>query len=885
MARTIPTLLVFFLPLVVYGQSTTGNLEGWIFDVNGAAIVGAEVTVTSADLQGVRGISSDERGFFRLLALPSGKYTVKIRHVSYQPENVGNVRIRLGQTTTLAEVKLQSATVQMAEVVVSGQRPLLDPASTTGGANLTRESFEVLPIERNYRTMASMLPQANQSYFGDEVNISGSTGAENVYIVDGMNVTDPMWGVTNANLPYNFIKEVQVKSGGYEAEYGRALGGIMNVITHSGGNEFQGQVFGFYSNQALQSNPKIGLGDTKFEESSQYDMGFSIGGPVVPDKLWFYAAYNPTFDSRVVSFPGSGPLRDDSKRHLFAGKLTWRVSSSSGVVLSLLGDPYQRDKSGSSGFLGFTGAVANLDPLLGRITQGGTAVSLQSHHTLGSDAIINFLVCRIDREDDDAPRNWSGSGSVPARQDDYVNGVTSGGYGGLSKRKISRTTLEGSLSLALNTHVLKIGVEYEDLFFDDKSDFSVVMRYVDTVFTWFRNVGSSNVHNRAPAVYLQDSWPLTDRLRLNLGLRWDGQYFVNGNGEVAQSITDQFQPRFGFTYLLGELGTQKLFGSAGRFFEQIPVQPIGSWYGTWCQSIVNYSHNPLIDSRGGDTSSVVYGTPMPNVPGLRGEYFDEVSLGYEHLLMAEYKFGIRGVFRILRSAIEDAIGPDGVIRMGNPGKGDLSYLPEAYRRYTALEVTIERPADVGLSFIASYVLSRNYGNYTGLTATDLTSFGSNAGPQFDFFEQTPKSGGLLPNDKTHVFKFFGTYRFDSGFSTGLGFLWQSGMPLNEYGGIPAGAPYWSFVQPRGSAGRAPANWDLSLRCTYDLQNMISTNLKPRMILDFSHVGNPQTPVTYDQVHYTAVDEQGNQLNPNPNYGRVTHYQPPMSVRLGLEVGF
>ena len=136
---------------------------------------------------------------------------------------------------------------------------MIDPSSTTVGLNLASETYEDLPLDRNFRSIVSLALQANTSYLGDEVNISGSTGMENAYFIDGINVTDPFKGATSTNLPYNFVREIEIKTGGYEAEYGRALGGIVNVITPSGGNDFHGQVFGFFTSHRFAGSYRPGV--------------------------------------------------------------------------------------------------------------------------------------------------------------------------------------------------------------------------------------------------------------------------------------------------------------------------------------------------------------------------------------------------------------------------------------------------------------------------------------------------------------------------------------------------------------------------------------------------------------------------------------------------
>jgi hypothetical protein len=122
------------------------------------------------------------------------------------------------------------------------------------------------------------------------------------------------------------------------------------------------------------------------------------------------------------------------------------------------------------------------------------------------------------------------------------------------------------------------------------------------------------------------------------------------------------------------------------------------------------------------------------------------------------------------------------------GRGPLAHFPKAKRKYTALELTFERLSDERLTFLISYVLSRTRGNYTGLFGSEVGQAAPNVTAQFDFVEQTPLGTGLLANDRSHVLKFFGAYRFSFGLTAGATFSWQSGTPINELGGIFAGPP-------------------------------------------------------------------------------------------------
>jgi hypothetical protein len=251
-----------------------------------------------------------------------------------------------------------------------------------------------------------------------------------------------------------------------------------------------------------------------------------------------------------------------------------------------------------------------------------------------------------------------------------------------------------------------------------------------------------------------------------------------------------------------------------------------------------------------------------------------------------FKAGIRGLYRTLGQAIEDVYVEDlQKYVWGNPGEGILSFAPKPERKYAALVLTFEKPIGEGYSFWLSYALSRTYGNYPGLFNPDNEQFNPNASTIFDLQEAFPNSTGLLPTDVTHVFKFCGSYEFPFGLSAGASFLLQSGTPINEFGGSSFMPGYTTFLRPRGSAGRTPMLWDLNVRLTYDIAAIAGTSWRPRLILDILHVASQRKPTAFNQVHYFSKDANGNQFDPNPFYLTPTHYQQPMSARLGVEVNF
>jgi len=883
-------LLIFsllgFLFSPVWAQETTGNLEGRILDPKGQPVMGAEVSISSPVLQGIRQGATDPQGYFRFFSLPSGPYTVKIGHPDYQEMTFQDVFIRLGKTSTIGEIRLQTRFREAHEVVVVAEKPVIDIRSTTLGANLSSSQYELLPLQRNYRNLITLLPQANQSFLGDEANFAGATGLENKYFVDGTEVTDPFRGIAGTNLPYNFVREIEIRTGGYQAEHRSSLGGVVNVVTHSGGNEFHGQAFGFIVDNRFSEEPRQGALEPAKGDFSQHDFGLSLGGPILRDKLWFFGAYNPNFEREDVDIPGCGFYNDSKTTHSFAAKVSWQADSKNNVVFKIFGDPAKRSGVGETyGTFGMPFAFANPDPYLEDIETGGVNLSLIGNHFFSRNFFVETTLSRITQKYKNLPATERGG-------EDYLfidteSGIWSGGVGLWSDSFSAQMSFGVKGTLLFNRHTAKAGFEYKDNQLTINERGEALWRYgPDFYFKWENEKIAKEVHNRIPSFFVQDSWRLSERVQINAGLRWDGQFWVGSDGKVAQKVLGQYQPRIGFIYQPGELGSQKVFGSFGRFYQELSTYPI---LYTFAEGVITkflyYDHDPRIDPSGGYGFDIISTIP-PEIKGLKGQYYDEFSLGYERQLLKNLKLGIGGVYRTLKEGLENSFLPDtGEYAFGNPGSGKLIDFPRVNRQYSAIQLTLEKIGGKSFNFIASYVLSKNHGNYMGLFNSDFNYPFPNSNGSYDILETLTNSTGLLPNDRTQVFKFSGSYRFDFGLTAGTWLIWQSGTPLNEFGGSTVGPPFYTFLKQRGTAGRTPAIFDLNLRLTYDLARLTQTKWQPKLIADVFHVGSRRKPVNFEQVHYFNQDPGGNQINPNPIYGLATRYHPPISMRLGIEVNF
>lgn len=894
------------LPSPAWSQNVTGSLAGRVVDVDDEPLDGVAVTLTDPGRSVSFDALTDARGNFRFLALPVATYELRFERIGYREVVHASVQTRLGVTVSVGEVVLEVEAVPLEPIEVTTEGVLaIDPTSTIVGSNIEAETFEQLPTGRDYKTILQLLPQANESFFTDPVNVAGSTGLANMYFIDGANVTDGFRGRTGTDLPFNFVKAIELKQGGYQAEFGQALGGHVNVVTHSGTNRFMVDGFGYFSGHNLSAEPTPVPGTVANPAFSDYDVGVRVSGPVVRDRLWYVAAYNPSFLRADVELEGFGTRTGSVTRHMFAGKLDWQPGSRTHLSLSVFGDPTKIDEvnPAASGF-----SYATIDPALLTRDEGSTNVSLNASTWAGARWLFEGTVGYHDRSESMVPTTEIGR-TEPSFWDrsnaDEGIVVSGGAVDHLLDFNSSRAFLKATTTFFAGSHAIKFGGEYQDNRMNWLIESTVAQKFSDTVWALGAQTANSVVHNRVATLFLQDSWAVSRRFQLNFGLRWDGQWLDGGSGGTFQPIPDQWQPRVGLVFQPGRLGTQKIFGYFGRFYQQLALLLPALEFSLGNDArFMTYDADPRANPGLEPTSTTVFLDPdvpaVGPVPGLRGEHLDEFAVGYERLFGPTFKLVVRGVHRVLRDNIEVAfnLNPPPVGTFGNRGSGNMEIYENPQRNYSAAELSLHHQSR-SASVLASYVLSRHYGNYQGLLGTETGrleggSFGPNNNQTLYIPAQVVNNRGLLPNDRTHVLKLSGAYRFDFGLTSGAFFQLSSGTPLNDFqwGTSPFGTPI--FLVPRGTAGRTPAIWDLNFRFTYD----IPTSFMGRLVLDLLHIGNPQGVVDRDQARYnTTLCEAGpcqglesydefvaNPGPPNAVFGQAIGFQPPFTVRLGVQIG-
>jgi hypothetical protein len=409
----------------------TGALNVTVVDSSGNAVVGAVVSAkTSESLRSASGATNSD-GTVKLSFLdPSSKYVVNVKASGFASSSATNITVVSGQTRGLSLV-VASVTADMDElVVVASREALIDTTSAQQGLDITLALTESLPTGRNYQSYLQLAPSVKPSNTGNPSSKSGvnyrdafgQTGrsTDNVYYIDGVNVTNVDNGLANSNLNSEIIQEQQVLTGGLSAEYEGGTGLVSKVITKSGGNEFTGSI-----NYYLQNDSLVADNDNLPNNTyNKFDTAITLGGPIIQDKLWFFASMQTKETEIDVSDLEAGTVLRTSTASSDLGfaKLTAQITDNDFLSFSYFDDPYDRDASTSATTLNNRdsadaqgGSNTNLT-WTHSFDQGVLTVSKSSHEgessTLAANSDTRNDVAYSDSTEATlAARNKGGSGS------------------------------------------------------------------------------------------------------------------------------------------------------------------------------------------------------------------------------------------------------------------------------------------------------------------------------------------------------------------------------------------------------------------------------------------------------------------------------------------
>ena len=380
----------------VFAQTTTtGSIEGTVTDPTGAAVPGVTVTATRQGGRSITATTNDE-GFFRVANIEPGQYTVSIEaEKGFAKFEQANVPVNLSKTSTITvQLRPQGATETV--TVTAGAGAGIDVTQNTTGTNVSTEQFSNFPTQRTVQSLYTIAPTVTRSGLRDssgrerDPSVAGSSGPENNYILDGVSVTDPAFGGSGANLPFEFVQELEIKTGAYGADIGKSTGGVFNVITKSGTNEFHGDAFAYFVTEGMvrsvkgEAIPFTGAAPNGY---SELDAGFDIGGPIIKDKLFFFGAFNP---QRRKNFFLTQTFLQEVENEIttpfYAGKLTWNPNQNHQFTFSTFGDFTKQEGH----LFGFSGFGANPASFRGETQTGGSNYAFRLNSTFTPNFIGEF---------------------------------------------------------------------------------------------------------------------------------------------------------------------------------------------------------------------------------------------------------------------------------------------------------------------------------------------------------------------------------------------------------------------------------------------------------------------------------------------------------------
>jgi Carboxypeptidase regulatory-like domain/TonB dependent receptor-like, beta-barrel len=936
---------------------TTGDIEGRVLGPDGSALGGVTVAATG-NVPGERRAVSDAAGRYHLAALAPGDYTLRADLTGFAAQERDAI-VSLGATTTV-DFSLTPAVEEKMTVV--GESPLVDTHSATVGNVVEAQAFLRIPLARDYTSIALFQPGVSQD--GAGFSVFGASGLENAYFIDGVDVSGLRTGAQSKVVPEEFLQEVQVRTATYPAEYGGAFGGVVNAITRSGGNEYHGELFGYFDNQSLQAQAKSDVEGGNFAGFRDQDFGASLGGYFVRDRLWFFAVLDHTElrrDVRLVTgsgspYDGSTFRSQDRTADLYAGKLTWTISPSTNVVGSVIGDPADdaqqlvedgppesrqiHEKTGRPDFsaIGTTTGdwwVAELGLFNHRERRDRTADLIPPFLTTDDS-----LVPTLDLANCNLPGCYSGAPwvaiptSPPLLQEAYQRREVRGSFTGFLgehefKAGFDVARIEGDVSQSIPAGYSRVinrlvdgTVLFTQSWFGDESGGFGVDHVVQGV--------SGSPKTDSLALYAQDSWTPLPNLSLNVGLRYEEYRLKDAvTGGTISNLTNNFAPRLGVSWDPHADGRSKVTFAYGRFFQPIPMNHQAKAFRGTSLSVTDV-FGFSFDC--GPTAVACLSFPNrfaePADPRLKAPLSEEFSAGYEMKLNDRLKVGVTAIYSRLLRAVEDrcdlqgnlaalAFTGNGCVLM-NPGMGDFGRgvfpsftfpdgsadtilctnglnqeegrtsvpcpsLPRARRIYRGIALTLEQRYSASTYLLASYVYSSLRGNYDG-SFNELGESDPNTNFDYDYPGLLANAYGKLANDRPHQFKVAAFHTFPIGLSIGVNAYYRSGIPKDRLGSFALiqGAPVPLYLEPRGSQGRTPADYDLDIHLDYVLPIRA---VQVDVIADVFRVFNRQTVLRTNPFYNFDGFQSDNVVQTNPDYGKAILRADPRLARIGLRLRF
>jgi outer membrane receptor protein involved in Fe transport len=864
--RIFMALLLALVPVAAFAQTSGAVLTGRAADASGGALPGVTVTVTNNATGVSRTVITETDGTYRTPTVLAGRYTVTAELAGFSTVTVRDLDLNVATTREL-DFTLQTAAVQEA-ITVTAEAPLIADSPSLGTV-VSQEELENLPLNgRQFANLASLAPGTSLGFNPDPtkpgqfvVAMNGGIGRNVNYLIDGGDNTDDTIGGALQNFNLEAVQEFKVQTQQYKAEFGRSTGGVLTVVTKTGSNELSGTIYGFYREEALnsetESESRNNAGKTAYERK-QY--GLSVGGPIVRDRAHFFATYDTTDRQTLFSLsPATRAIFPDLPNavanpyddQMITAKATWAVTPAQQLQFRYGHQDYKDVYSATP--LSAPDNIGLLDSKYRSFLAGHTA-------SVGTSMVNDFLYQYSTFDNAIVP-------VTDAPTQVFANGVNAGQNFNTPQtteqiKHQFKDDLSFPLTIAGSRHDMKVGVNYiHEPTLGGSFSSGLVGRYTylgNTLDSPITRIEVNSGFNQFStpidqySVYVQDDWHLTDRLQLNLGLRydlWQGFDLDQTSNPIWQTLTTQttynedyledfrgssgleddtnnFGPRLGFTYDLFGNGRQMVRGGWGLYYDfpytnatiLFPTAAVQSDFGQ------TYLHVNSTGIRNADGSLYRIGQPLPanqlgNIsrpvpnevasPSIEAPQSTQASLGWSgqlsptlgvtvDLVHIEYR---NVPFRFRGNPINPATGQRRFPQFGNfriwYGEGEADY--------DGVNLGIRSRVANRLELQGFYTWSEATGNVLAgadefrLTAT-LHQPDLSAVPDQSVNPLNPACDacfGPLNTDATHRVTLSALYRAPWALNLAGILRYRSAFPYTEWAGVDQNGDGFAFDLPAG----------------------------------------------------------------------------------------
>jgi outer membrane receptor for ferrienterochelin and colicin len=827
------------------------------------------------------------------------------------------------------------------------------------------------------------------------VSFGGAGVSENAYYINGMNVTDPLNGLGGIDLPYGSIDQEEVLTGGYGAAYGRSDGGVINQIGKRGTNEwhFGGQIL--WTPEALRSDPNsiyLSAANPHAGDLYQYrgaNKGWTavesayVGGPLIKDKLYMFASAEATRTNDTYVSPASAGIANERQYRdpSWYAKLDWNINESN--ILELTGA--QTEHSYNANVYNYDSDTHTEGDFISGDTHTKTSARMWIAKYTGYITDNLTVTAQYGKQKTELYSELSSSfdpNLLYIYGPDQQNPDLGGGGGGIANTQAVDTTNDpahedkGSnyrfdVSYVLGNHTITAGIDNQrtqdlndgqyiptngnysweygttpdatqqiaDGFVDPAAGYPGGTRpgdpkgyYVDQ----YRYRTAASVMVQQKAQYIEDSWQVSDRWLLKLGLRNDQFTNYNSDGDAyLRQTKPQWAPRLGASWDVNGDSSFRIYANAGRYYLALPTSVAlrgasGSLY-----TRVYYTYTGIDPQTGYPTGL----TPVNTVKGpgaeisenneygqapdphtvtaksLTAQYQDEYILGFDKQFNAAWTYGAKFTYRDLKNAIDDtcnfelffakadAEGLDTNSLRGcyffNPGRAATFQLPDgnggygqlsfsndelgyehAKRSYYALNLYLDHPFDGTWYGRVDYTFSRNYGNTEGQVKSDIGQADIAATQDWDYPSLMEFANGRLSNDRTHQLKIYGGYQITPEWNLSGILMVASGAPSSCLGAYGPDQTYPAYAGPYYHwCGGAPAPAGSAGDTPWTHTLSLNAEYRPNFAAN---------KLAFNVNVYNVFNEQNaTHLYPyqTASYGRVQSFETPRYVRFGVTYDF